>query len=295
MSTARDLVASSAPVVPARRLGKLPHWSLLLSELVGTGLLVAVGLSIVILDFGRHSFVVSAVPDAGARRAMTGFLFGWVGALITFSAVGKSSGAHINPVVSLAFWMERKLSLPMLAGYVAAQLVGAMLGAFALLSWGQLGGSVHYGATIPGPQGALFAAVGEAVTTFFLVIAVFTFLGTKRLRKYTPLVLPPLYAIMVYLEAPLSGTSTNPARSFGPAVASGDWQAFWVYCVGPLVGTLGAIALRRLPLLRPLEVEIAKVYHFDRDPHHVFRSVAPATARTRFRCLLIPRGHPPGL
>ncbi|MHB1488210.1 MAG: MIP/aquaporin family protein [Acidimicrobiales bacterium] len=245
-------------------------WQLLASELVGTGLLVVIGLSVVIFDFGHGTPVAQILPSAGARRALTGFVFGCVGALIAISPVGRLSGAHINPVVSMAFWLEGKLSTRLVLGYFAAQLAGATLGALALRAWGTVGSSVRYGATLPGPAGAGVAALGEAATTFCLVVGLFTLLGSSSLRKLTPLLLPPLYAIMVFLEAPLSGTSTNPARSLGPAVASGDWRGFWVYWAGPVIGALAAVGLRRLPALRRVEVEVAKLYHFAHDPYRVF-------------------------
>ena len=62
----------------------------------------------------------------------------------------------------------------------------------------------------------------------------------RRLRPFTPALFPVLYAVMVYLEAPVSGTSTNPARSLGPAIVSGSWHGWWISWAGPFVGTLAA-------------------------------------------------------
>ncbi len=87
---------------------RLP-WQPLVAEFVGTALLVLVGLSLVILMFGAGSPVARAVPDEGLRRLITGFLFGTTGALIALSPVGRESGAHINPVVTLGFWLMGKL------------------------------------------------------------------------------------------------------------------------------------------------------------------------------------------
>ena len=86
---------------------KIP-WQTYLSELIGTALLLGIGLSFVILNFGAGSPVVAALPDAGLRRLVTGFLFGSTGAAIAISQVGKISGAHINPVVTLAFYIKGK-------------------------------------------------------------------------------------------------------------------------------------------------------------------------------------------
>jgi aquaporin Z len=245
---------------------------LFFSEFAGTATLVAVGLSIVILDFGAGSPIVSLLPGAGLRRLLTGFMFGAIGALIAISPVGKTSGAHINPSVTLAFWAKRKMSAGHAAGYIMAQLAGAIVGALPLMAWGRMGVSIQYGATLPGGGYSAFdAMLGEAVTTFALIMGLFLFIGHERLRPYTPLLFPFLFAVMVYVEAPVSGTSTNPARTLGPAVVSGDWQAWWVYWVGPFIGTLMAVSAHTFTWLRRFEFEVAKVYHFQHDPHGVFR------------------------
>jgi aquaporin Z len=246
-------------------------WTVFLSEFAGTALLVGIGLSFVILDFGTGSPVVERLPSAGLRRAMTGFLFGSTGALIALSPVGRESGAHINPVVSLGFWMMGKLRLGHTLGYIAAQLLGGVVGALPLLAWGHMGSSVHYGATLPGSgYGPAWAILGEAATTFGLIASLFFFLRHKQIRAYTPAIFPVLYAFMVFIEAPVSGTSTNPARSLGPAALSGDWRGWWVYWIGPLAGTLVGVALYRLTWLRHVEIEVAKLYHSEHDPHGIF-------------------------
>lgn len=243
------------------------------SELIGTGLLVAIGLSIVIALFGTNSVLISLCPDPGARRLMAGFLFGSTGALIAVSHIGKVSGAHINPVVTLAFWIIGKIDGVHATIYVIAQCAGAVLGAIPLLMWGDTGKSIAYGATLPGLHyGGWIALMGEVATTFALVIGLFLFIGHKRLSAWTPLLFPFLYAIMVYLEAPVSGTSTNPARSLGPAVISNRWHGWWVYLVGPIAGAWIATVVQRRSILKRLEIQVAKIYHFGHDPHGIFHS-----------------------
>lgn len=248
-------------------------WLLFASEFAGTALLVAAGVSLVILDFGAGSPVAAAIPSAAMRRALTGFGFGCVGALIAVSVLGKVSGAHINPVVTLAFWLKGAIGGRNALGYVAAQLAGAVAGAVPLLAWGRFGASVDFGATVPGAGfGTGDALLGEAVTTAALVLGLFAFLGSPRLRPFTPLLFPFLYAVMVGLEAPVSGTSTNPARSLGPAVVAGVWRGWWVYLAGPVAGTLTAVALHGATWLRRFEVRVAKLYHFEHDPHGVLHA-----------------------
>jgi aquaporin Z len=260
---------------------KLPA-ELLAAEFAGTALLVAAGVSLVILDFGAGSPVVAILPSAGLRRLVTGFGFGTVGALIAVSPLGKISGAHINPVVTAAFWLKGAMRGSLAAGYVVAQLAGAVLGALPLVLWGAMGASVRFGATVPGEGfGATAALAGEIVTTATLVLGLFLFVGHERLRRFTPLLFPILYAVMVYLEAPVSGTSTNPARSLGPAVVAGAWRWWWVYWIGPAAGGLLGVGAHTFTWLRRFEVEVAKLYHFEHDAHGVLRRLRRRGGRAR--------------
>jgi len=248
------------------------EWPLWCSELVGTALLVLVGCSFVILDFGAGSPVVALLPGAGPRRALTGFLFGSVGALIAISPVGKVSGAHINPVVTLAFWLLRRMKTRVAVGYVIAQVAGGILGAAALLVFGTLGASAGYATTGPGPAGAWFAVLGEVGATFCLIAGLLHFLGHPRLRAFTPALFPFLYAVLVWVEAPLSGTSTNPARSLGPGLVTCTMKGWWIYWLGPLLGTFLGVATMHAPWARSLEVRVAKVFHFEHDRFGLFRA-----------------------
>ncbi|HEY6374911.1 MAG TPA: aquaporin [Edaphobacter sp.] len=256
-------------------------WRLCLSELIGTALLVLIGLSLVILMFGTGSPIIGIVPSEGLRRLITGFLFGTTGALIALSPVGKESGAHINPVVTLGFWLMHKLDTRTALGYGVAQLAGATVGALPLLAWGSMGRSVMFGATLPGEGYSLGAVLmGEAVTTFALISGLCVFLAFRNLRPFTPAMFPFLYAVMVYVESPISGTSTNPARSLGPAIISGAWDGWWIYWVGPLIGTLAAIFACGFLAKR---IEVAKLYYFDTNPDQLLHveSLPQRTAKSQ--------------
>ena len=106
------------------------RWRLFSSEAIGTAALVCGGLSVVIVMFGDGSPMGRIVPNELLRTALTGFLFGCVGTAVTLSRVGRESGAHINPAVTMGFWMMRKLDGRAAAGYIVAQLLGASLGLF---------------------------------------------------------------------------------------------------------------------------------------------------------------------
>jgi aquaporin Z len=254
-------------MIDDRRAQRVP-WQPILAELVGTALLMLIGLSIVIVMSGAGSPVARLVPDEGLRRLITGFLFGTTGAVITLSPVGKESGAHLNPVVTWGFWLMGKLDARAALSYVAAQLVGASIGSLPLLCWGAIGRSVAFGATLPGAGYALRSVViGEVITTFALISVLCIFIGFRRLRPFTPASLPFLYAVMVYVEAPLSGTSTNPARSFGPALISAEWQGWWIYWIGPALGTFAAVLVFSFLAKR---IEVAKLYYFESDRRRFF-------------------------
>jgi aquaporin Z len=234
-----------------------------ISEFFGTALLLMCGLSVVIFMFGTGSPMAQLIPAVKVRQVITGFLFGSIGASIALSPIGKISGAHINPAVTMVFWLFRKIEGRLAITYILAQLTGAIVGCLPLLIWGQFGRSVEFGATLPGEgystQVVLF---GEVITTFIMVSLLVIFIGFRRIRQFTPFMFPILYAIMVPLEAVISGTSTNPARSLGPAVISGQWGDWWIYWIGPLAGALLASLACSLLAKR---ITIAKLYHFDSE------------------------------
>ena len=246
------------------------HWREYLAEFIGTALLLLFGLSLVIFVFGEGSPVAPIIPSIRIRQMITGFLFGCIGASIAVSPIGKVSGAHINPVVTLAFRIMGKLNLRTTLAYIIVQLAGAVLGSAPLLIWGSMGKSISFGATLPG-QGysTLTVLMGEVVTTFALIAGLCVFLGFRRMRPFTPLMIPFLYAVMVPLEASISGTSTNPARTFGPAIISGQWQGWWIYWVGPLIGMLAGILSCSFLAKR---IEVAKIYHFESDKRRFFKT-----------------------
>jgi len=234
-----------------------------ISEFTGTALLVLVGLSLVIFMFGSGSPMAQLIPNLTVRQVIIGFLFGSVGALISLSAIGKISGAHINPAVTLAFWLFHKLEGRLAITYILAQVTGAIVGCLPLLLWGQMGRSIGFGVTLPGEGYSLLTVTfGEVITTFALISLTVIFLGSRKLRKYTPLIFPFLYAIMIPLETAISGTSTNPARSLGPGVISGIWDGWWIYWIGPLSGALLASLVCAVIAKR---ITIAKLYHFDSE------------------------------
>ena len=238
------------------------------AEFIGTAALCFAGLSMVIFNWGSGSILKPLMPG-WVLRLISGFLFGTIGCLIGLSRVGKISGAHINPAMSLAFYLQGKMAPGACTGYIVCQMFGAAAGCLPLLYiWGQWGASVKYGMTEVGNAGISVAFLGEILSTICFVIVVFIFVGNKKLRNYTPYTMPFLYCIMVWAEAPLSGTSNNPARSFGPALISYNFQNFWIYIVAPLLGAAIVVLLFKVfRVHRLLHIKSARISFHDAETH----------------------------
>jgi aquaporin NIP len=170
-----------------------------------------------------------------------GMVFGLVIAAMVY-ATGHLSGAHINPAVTVAFTLTRHFPPRDAVAYVTAQLAGAAAGALLLLAvWTDK--PAHLGATAPSVASAS-AVVYELVLTAFLmfvIMAVAT--DTRAVGAGAAIAIGATVGLDALFGGPVTGASMNPARSFGPALASGDWQHFWIYVAGPLAGAaLGGFA-----------------------------------------------------
>ncbi len=237
----------------------LAEWA---CEVAGTALLLIGGLSAVCFDFGPHS--VLRHLGASPRLLLTGLLFAGVGSLVAISPLGRRSGAHLNPVVTLAFWTQGKVHPHDLAGYIISQFVGAIAGAAIVAAvWGSRASAVHLGATAPGHgAGDLEAIVIEAVMTAVLILTILLMTSSTKSARWTPLVVWPIIAILVWQGAPYTGTSLNPARSLGPALLAPLLHPYWIYLAGPLVG--GALAVAAFGLWPKRRVVTAKLFHDSR-------------------------------
>lgn len=255
---AEDLPLSGKPH-PYNKL----HPAMYAAEALGTALLVVLGLSAVIAFWGTGAPLSHWPSSPGLRRFVNGLLFGSIGAAIAYSPLGRFSGAHINPAMTAAFFLANRLKWRDASCYVLAQVVGAAIGSACLLAWGRVGASDAWGASLP-ERGlpSVWPVLGEVVCTFMLVALVFFLASRPRSQPFTPLVNPPLFAVLSWLEAPLSGASANPARSFGPELVSGDWTGWWIYWVGPALGAALAVAAYRLRLLGRIHLHQARLFHF---------------------------------
>src|SRR5262249_4651133 len=153
-----------------------------------------------------------------------------------------------NPAVTLGFWLLGKVRSADAAGYIAAQFAGGTLGvlvAVAMFGAAFTGAPVSYVLTVPGSQGSGVAFAAETLLAFAMLTTVLALTGKPRLARYTPYVAGTLVAVFITFEAPLSGMSINPARSFASAVPAGMWEHLWIYFTAPTLGMLTAAALFR--------------------------------------------------
>jgi MIP family channel proteins len=204
-----------------------------LSELLGTYLLVLIGPGTVA--------AVSLAQGITPFQALLiiGFAFGATVGLVIL-LLGRISGAHINPAITLAHTIAGKMTLEMFLPYISFQVLGGLLGAFTLrLIFSQLGSSADLGATklasgVSVPVGILLETGG----TF--VLATSGFLASLKIHKKpgeATLIGATLFVIILAL-GPLTNASLNPARSLGPALATGYFTNLSVYWIGPLAGGL---------------------------------------------------------
>jgi aquaporin Z len=208
------------------------EWRRLFAEVLGTFLLVlvAVGGDMVNARFGGQAVPYSARVVAPALMVMAVILF-----------MGAVSGAHLNPAVSIAFALRRDFPWKRVPMYIIAQFAGAVLAT--LLLWALLGKQGSAGLTLPGHGISTGSAlVWEIVLTTGLVSVIQgTASGAQQLGGLAALGVGSYIALAGLWGSPVSGASMNPARSLGPALVLDDWNSWWAYLIGPIVG--GAIAV----------------------------------------------------
>jgi MIP family channel proteins len=198
---------------------RLPQ--MLAAEFIGTFALIF---------FGPGASVVDAQTQALGHWGVA-IVFGLVVAAAV-TTLGPISGAHINPVATLALWVSRRFPTDLVLPYIAVQLTGASAAGFTLLAL--FGTEGKLGVTVP-RGGDAQAFVLEAILTFWLVLV--------ALRSSGPgagVLIGAVVMCEAMMAGPITGASMNPARSFGPAIASGIWNSHWLYWIAPILGALAA-------------------------------------------------------
>ncbi len=211
-----------------------------LAELIGTLVLVLVGSMSIVAAVATNVPVIVVVP----------FGFG-LGLLAAIIAVGDISGGHFNPAITFGALLDRRISPIDAAGYVVAQVLGAIgASGIVLLLADQAsvkGTANHPGAAVSGDAVKAFGT--EIVLTAIFLLVVLTV--TKRAAILVPLAIPSTLVMIHFAGVPFSGASVNPARSLGPALVGGDPSDLWIYLIAPFVGATIGWAIFRAFEWRP--------------------------------------------
>ncbi len=217
------------------------HWPEYLAEASGLGLLMAATGLFATLLFAPASPLAGWLPGGLARRAMMGIAMGSAALALIHSPWGRRSGGHFNPAMTATFWRLGKVAGWDAVFYAAAQLAGGVAGILAvtaLLGPVFVAPPVRSAVTAPGMAGVAAAFAGELAISAALMGAVLLVSNSPRHHRFTGCVAAALLALFITFEAPLSGTSMNPARSFAAALPAGVWTGFWIYLLAPPAGML---------------------------------------------------------
>ena len=200
------------------------------AEMFGTFALVAAGCGAIVVND-----ITGALGHVGIALS-----FGLV-VLVMVAATGHLCGAHLNPAVTTAFALTQHFPWREVPAYIAAQLLGAALGATVL--FGLFGNQAALGATIPrgSASQSLLLEILVTAALMFVITAVAT--DTRAVGELAAIAIGFTVAANAMWAGPISGASMNPARSLGPALVSGTWTDQWIYIAGPVIGAaLGAAA-----------------------------------------------------
>ena len=239
------------------------HWPEYMMESAELGLfMISACVFVVLLEYPT-SFAHQAIPNSVVRRMLIGIAMGLTAIGIIYSPLGQRSGAHFNPSVTLTFFRLGKVELWDAVFYCVAQFIGGTLGViFSALALGRLVAhpSVQYAVTVPGMGGVSVAFLAEVVISFIQMSMVLRASNTQRLARFTGLIAGAMVATYISLEAPYSGMSMNPARTFASALPAQVWTALWIYFTAPPLGMLLAaeVYVRQRGLRK---VFCAKLHH----------------------------------
>jgi aquaporin Z len=217
------------------------HWPEYLIEAAALGTFMLSACAFTVLLEHPASPAVAALPNPTLRRALIGAAMGLTAICIIYSPWGRRSGAQMNPSLTLAFYRLGRIHPRDALMYVAAQFVGGVTGvllASALLGMLLSDTAVNYAVTRPGPRGAGVAFAAELAISFGMMLLVLETAASARWSRYTGVFAGLLVATYITLEAPLSGMSMNPARTFGSAFSAHSYTALWLYFLGPPIGML---------------------------------------------------------
>ena len=227
--------------------------------------------------------VRASVMNANVRRFLIGLAMGLTAILLIYSPMGRRSGAHMNPATTLTFYRLGKVEHWDAVFYMLSQFAGGVLGvlfSLALMGATLAQRNVNFAITRPGERGAAAAFFSEVLITFLLMTVILNISNSHKYARFTGLAAGIMVMLFITLEAPLSGMSMNPARSFASDFVGMQWDGIWIYFVAPVIGMMTAAEV--FVRTRGLDAVIcAKLNH-------------SGTARCIFRCGYMMPAQAPG-
>ena len=209
------------------------------AELIGTFILVFCGTGAMVID-----------QQTGGAVSHVGVAITW--GLIVMSliySIGNVSGCHINPAVSIAFTLSGRFNARLLPGYIASQLVGALLASLTLKLL--FPASPLLGASLPAGTD-MQSFILELLLTFFLMLVIMNVAqGSKEQGQFAGIAIGAVIGLEAMFAGPICGASMNPARSFAPAIVSGHLAHLWLYLVAPVAGAALAIPVWKYMAAKP--------------------------------------------
>jgi aquaporin Z len=205
--------------------------------------------------------VRQAIDEPLMRRCLMGIAMGVTASLLIYSPMGKLSGAHMNPAVSVTFFRLNKISLLDTLFYILFQCAGGILSVMLMekiIGEPFTDRAVNYVQTLPGESGPWAAFAVEILIAFVMMTVVLVMSNHPLYSKYTGIFCGILVAIYVVISGPISGFSMNPARTLASAVPAMNFTALWIYMIAPFSGMLLAAELYTF---RSGRTQCAKLYH----------------------------------
>jgi aquaporin Z len=217
------------------------HWRLYVDEGVELAIFMISACFFTVWLFNPALPALHLLPSSALRRLFMGISMGGTAILIIRSPLGKRSGAHFNPAITLTYFRLGKIDKWDAGFYVISQFIGGIcgVGLSALCLRSSLAvPTVDYAVTVPGRGGAAGAFCAEYFMAALLMLVVLWFSNRPQLAQYTSYLVGVLIVFYVFVFAPVSGFSVNPARTTGSAVFANVWTAVWLYFVAPVLGMM---------------------------------------------------------
>lgn len=215
------------------------------------------------LLYGRSSPLVGWRLSDVTKSILMGMSVATATFTIIRSPLGRRSGAHFNPAMTVAYFSIRRIHHWDAVAYILAQFSGGIAGVFLahrIFGTNLSDFPVRYAVTLPGSYGELSAFIAESLMAFIAMEVILVVTNRRNLAKYSPIFVALMTVFYFAFATSISGYSVNPARSFSSAVFARVWQGIWIYFIAPTFGMVTAAVVYR-KAVGPERIYCAKVFH----------------------------------